>query len=469
MQHRVALQPGADQTGFRHAVRRLAAAEVAPEAVIWSVATSPDLFGAQAEGTAPPVMLPRSLRGLTEIVVCHRDPERYALLYRLIWRIRHGEPALLEVQTDPLVHRLERIRKSVQRDIHKMHAFLRFRQVDLNDGVERFVAWFEPDHFILEAAANFFVERFGSLVWSIVTPVGTLHWDGKRLSSGPPGVRDDVPKDDALEAPWRVYFESTFNPARLNPVLMGQHMPRKYWRNMPEARAIPDLIRSAPARLEEMLEREAVMPVKRDPGKAVTAMLQKQDTPQTLEELNRLIAASPPLVPGATQAVLGEGPANAAIAFVGEQPGDQEDLAGRPFVGPAGQLLGRAMAEAGIARRETYLTNAVKHFKFELRGKRRLHMKPTAGEVKHYRWWLMKELEFVQPRLVVALGATALLALTGKALPIIRFRGAMEMDGRAGYVTVHPSYLLRLPDEAAKQEAYAAFVADLRQIHALAA
>jgi uracil-DNA glycosylase len=173
-------------------------------------------------------------------------------------------------------------------------------------------------------------------------------------------------------------------------------------------------------------------------------------------------------VPGATQAVFGEGPAHAEIVFVGEQPGDQEDLQGRPFVGPAGKLFTKAMTEAGIDRKDVYLTNAVKHFKFEQRGHRRIHSKPTAGEVKHYRPWLVKELELVKPKLVVALGGTAVLALTGKATPITRSRGRARFGAYEGYVTVHPSYLLRLPDEATKREAYEAFLNDLRRIHDLA-
>lgn len=193
------------------------------------------------------------------------------------------------------------------------------------------------------------------------------------------------------------------------------------------------------------------------------------EKPRSLAELNALISSSAPLVPGATRAVLGEGPIGADIAFVGEQPGDQEDLEGRPFVGPAGQLLTRAMAEAGIERKKSYVTNAVKHFKFERRGKKRIHQKPNMGEVKHYRWWLMKELEFVHPRLVVALGATALAAMAGKALPLGKSRGAMEFEGFHGYVTVHPSYLLRIPDAESKREAYQAFLKDLRRIHDLAA
>jgi len=190
--------------------------------------------------------------------------------------------------------------------------------------------------------------------------------------------------------------------------------------------------------------------------------------PRTLRALNAIIAASEPFVEGGTRAVLGEGPLHPEIAFVGEQPGNQEDLQGRPFVGPAGQLLDEAMHAAGIDRREIYVTNAVKHFKYVERGKRRLHQKPTAGEVRHYRWWLEKELDLVKPKLVVALGATAVLALTGKALPITRVRGPAEFDGHPGYITVHPSYLIRIPDAAAKREAYAAFVADLKRAHKIA-
>ena len=204
------------------------------------------------------------------------------------------------------------------------------------------------------------------------------------------------------------------------------------------------------------------MPTKRDPADAVSAM--SNHAPQTLAVLNRIIAASAPLVPGATQAVLGEGPQGAAIAFVGEQPGDQEDLQGRPFVGPAGELLSRVMKEAGIDRSSAYLTNAVKHFKFERRGKRRIHQKPTAGEVTHYRWWLMKELDLVHPQMVVALGSTAILALAGKALPIMRCRGETRFGTFSGYITVHPSYLLRLPDEAAKELAHKEFLADLVRV-----
>jgi DNA polymerase len=417
-----------------------------------------------AAAAAPPVALPRSVNAMIETAVLHRDPTRYALLYDLIWRVSHGERSLLEVSSDPVVHRLERMTKAIRRDLHKMHAFVRFRRVEDSDS-ERFVAWFEPDHYILEATANFFVERFAAMVWSILTPLGSLHWDRRDLTIGGPARREDAPQGDPFEAGWKGYYESTFNPARVNPGVMRGHMAKKYWKNLPETETIPHLLQTAPARVEAMIEQAAATPVKRNPDKAVAAMADQN--PRSLADLNRIIAAADPLVPGATRAVLGEGPIGARIAFVGEQPGDQEDLAGRPFVGPAGQLLSRALAEAGIDRRAAYFTNAVKHFKFVQRGKRRLHQSPTAGEVSHYRWWLERELSFVNPAVTVALGATAALALTGQAVSITKVRGQARFGERDGFTTVHPAYLLRLPDEGARARAYQGFVDDLRRIREL--
>jgi uracil-DNA glycosylase len=504
----VALAPGADLDGFRTAVRALAAEGVPPEEVAWSSGDEASLFRSArhlsqeerssdreavdrvraepspdraepltrsapptrplppGEVGAAPLRLPRPVATLIETVVCHRDPERYGLLYGLIWRVLHGERELLEIASDPLVHRLARMASSVRRDIHKMHAFVRFRLVE-GQG-ERYVAFFEPEHFILAAAAPFFVERFRALSWSILTPVGSAHWDGERLSFGPPAARAEAPPDDAFEAGWRGYYESTFNPARVNPELMRAHMPRKYWRNLPETAAIPGLVRSAGSRVSSMLEQEPTMPTKRTPEKALEAMRDREI--KSLTQLNKLLKASEPLVKGATQAVAGEGPDDAEIVFIGEQPGDQEDLQGRPFVGPAGKLFDRALGDAGLDRKQVYVTNAVKHFKFEQRGKKRIHQKPTAGEVKHYRWWLEKELELIQPKLVVALGGTAVLAMMGKNIPIIRARGPVRFpDGYDGYISVHPSYLLRLPDEEAKALAYRQFVEDLERVREIAA
>jgi uracil-DNA glycosylase family protein len=170
----------------------------------------------------------------------------------------------------------------------------------------------------------------------------------------------------------------------------------------------------------------------------------------------------------ATQTVFGEGPLSAQIMFVGEQPGDQEDLAGRPFVGPAGLLFDRALAEAGVDRSRTYVTNAVKHFKFEARGKRRIHAKPQGPEIEACRWWLEQERELVRPAVTVALGVTAARSIFGRVVTISRMRGEAHPmpDGEEGeaWVTVHPSFLLRVPDEERRREEYARFVDDLRRI-----
>jgi uracil-DNA glycosylase len=211
----------------------------------------------------------------------------------------------------------------------------------------------------------------------------------------------------------------------------------------------------------------AEAPVPQPTGDLFEAFAQKD--PRSLAELNEEMAVVGPMVEGGKRAVFGEGPIGAEIAFVGEQPGDQEDLEGRPFVGPAGRLLDKAIAEAGIDRRETYVTNAVKHFKFQQRGKRRIHQKPTMGEVKHYRWWLFKELEFVHPHLVVALGGTAAYALTGAPVIIGRSRGPAEFGAYHGFITVHPSSMLRLREHDDREAAFSDFVRDLKSARKLAA
>ena len=460
------LSQGADLDGFRRALRYGVAAGVSPEHVTWQIGGDASLFSqvARAPVPAPPVSLPGKAAELVELVVCHKDSERYALLYKLVWRILQGERALLEIHSDPLVYRLTRMAKSIRREIHKMHAFLRFRRIESDSG-EHFVAWFESEHHILEKAADFFVQRFPSMRWSILTPHGSLHWDCAHLTVGPPGNSCDAPTPGELEGAWDAYFQSTFNPSRLNIAQMHKEMPRKYWHNLPETKLIPDMLRTARDRVENMMTAQPQPAMKRSPEKALTQMLSTDI--MSLDALNAIIARSEPFVRGGKRAVLGEGPLSPSIAFVGEQPGDQEDLQGRPFVGPAGRLFDRALEESGVTRAQCYVTNAVKHFKFEERGKRRIHQKPTMGEVKHYRWWLMKELEFVRPKLVVALGGTAALALTGKPVAITRSRGPLNFSAQKGYVTVHPSHLLRISDEEGRTQAYASFVTDLVEARVL--
>ena len=190
--------------------------------------------------------------------------------------------------------------------------------------------------------------------------------------------------------------------------------------------------------------------------------------PRSLSSLHEEAAACTrcPLYRNATQVVVGEGSRSAELMFVGEQPGDQEDLEGRPFVGPAGRMFDRLAEEAGVERKRTFVTNAVKHFKFAPRGKRRIHQKPDAGEVEACRWWLDAERKLVKPKMIVALGATAAESLTGTGKGILKRRGTLEAteDGTPVFLTVHPSYLLRLPTEQAKSEAREAFRKDLESV-----
>ncbi|MGG5886649.1 UdgX family uracil-DNA binding protein [Falsiroseomonas sp. HC035] len=492
MIHLATLPGPADFPGWRQAARGLVAAGIPPDAVEWQVAG--EAAGLFAEAPAPvstaPLGVPRAFVEQAAIAIRHSDRERFALLYGLLWRLVQGERHLMQLATDPAIIRLSTLVKAVRRDAHKMHAFVRFREVQAEDG-PRHVAWFEPDHHIEEAEADFFVRRFASLRWSIVTPRRSVAWDGQALAFGPGGRRADVPPDDAMEPLWRAYYVSIFNPARLKPGAMRAEMPRKYWRNLPEAAEIPRLMAEAPRRVAEMVARGASAPNPRPQDaryldahlsaptgvpadmSLFTALDAHPDPERALADLRQELLSRPDLpdfAARATQPVFGEGAVGAKLLFVGEQPGDEEDIAGRPFVGPAGRLLNRALEQAGVARAETYMTNAVKHFKYTPTGKRRLHQSPDAGDITYYRPFLAREISAVGPRMVVALGASALLAVTGKKLPVLKTRGQVVtgLTGHPVFATVHPSYLLRLPDPAMQAEGFAAFVADLRAADAKA-
>ncbi|WP_308815320.1 UdgX family uracil-DNA binding protein [Sphingomonas sp. GV3] len=452
-----------DFEAWRDAARALAAAEVPPGDVVWQVGDTPaDLFAVAADGQAAAetgpgatFSVPRGFVDLARSVVLADDPERFALLYALLVRLRR-QSGILADQADPLVRRLEGLAKAVRRDIHKMRAFLRFREVATDEDDSCYVAWFEPDHHIVRANAAFFVNRFASMRWSILTPEVSLHWDGKALSEGPGASRTDAPEGDPVEEVWKTYYASIFNPARLKVGAMLKEMPRKYWKNMPETALVGELIAGAQARESGMIEQARA--VSGDNSVAAWQALREE----------AMGCTRCPLYKPATQTVFGEGPVDAAMMVVGEQPGDQEDLAGRPFVGPAGQVFNRAIAAAEIDRARLYVTNAVKHFKYEQRGKRRIHAKPGTGEIEACRWWIEQERLLVRPQMTVALGATAARSLLGRTVTISRERGRTIAlpDGGAAWITVHPSYLLRLPDPAQKEDEFARFVEDLRSAKA---
>ncbi|RYH02472.1 MAG: DUF4130 domain-containing protein, partial [Alphaproteobacteria bacterium] len=447
---------------WRAVARRLLLEVVPPDEIIWADAGSPhDLFGAEEsveQVTGRKVgTVPQRFIDWAEAGICHSDPERFGLLYRLLWRLQKDKE-LMDVRSDPDVAKLDRRVSAVRRDAHKMKAFVRFKEIVDDSGLERFVAWFEPEHFVLERVAPFFARRFTGMMWGIVTPYRSAFWDGQTLEFGDGGHKEDVPADDALEPVWKSYFASIFNPARLKVSMMKSEMPVKYWRNLPEAELIPSLIRGAKAAEEEMIERMASIPPSRhvrqmervEPEVPTETFASLADVKSGVDECRRC-----PLYEMATQAVMGQGPANAEIMFVGEQPGDQEDLQGKPFIGPAGKVFDAAMEEAGLPRERAYVTNAVKHFKFVPKGKKRLHQRPNAGEVKACSFWLGLERELVKPKLIVAMGATAVssLAGSGTTLGSVRSKVTLLEDGTRMYATVHPSYLLRIPDreEAARE------------------
>ncbi|MEQ1944908.1 UdgX family uracil-DNA binding protein [Mesorhizobium sp. VNQ89] len=469
--HTIRLADETDFAGWRDAARRLALAGVQPEEVAWIVGSG----GAGEHGPPqPPVgkslTVPREFVDRAETIICHSDPERFSLLYRMLWRMR-DEPSLLKIASDPEVRCSEAMEKSVRRDIHKMRAFVRFRKISEGED-ERYIAWFEPDHFIVERNAPFFVRRFAGMRWSILTPCLCAHWDTGELTFAPGAEKRDAPADDAAEELWLTYYENIFNPARLKTNAMQKEMPKKYWRNLPEAPLIPALVAGAETASREMI---AKMPTAPAPHHAklqarhwpASASIQGDDGADAASIVELREAAKScrrcPLWRDATQTVFGEGPDNPRVVFVGEQPGDQEDIAGKPFVGPAGKVFDAVLDEAQIDRRKTYVTNAVKHFKFEPRGKRRIHSKPNAGEIQACRWWLDKELALTKPDLIVALGATAAQALLGEAIPITRMRGQVVTrdDGLRVFLTIHPSFILRIREQGEKDAERTRFLQDM--------
>ena len=528
----VTLQTATDLPGFRRAARDLLARQIPPERVAWHSRSTPtqDLFAnSGAKGfaddavvgpvgstdgipipnalaaTAPAINVPAEFLTLCQSVILHSDPNRFGLLYRLLWRLVH-EPALRHDPLDADRVRAQHMAQAVRRDMHKMKAFVRFRTVEdsntaeilVNEGSDKFVtrpqseplhvAWFEPEHHIVEAIAPFFVRRFTQMRWAILTPDCSIEWHPDRgekgfLEVGPGADKQDAPAADAGEALWLTYYQHIFNPARLKLKMMQKEMPKRYWKNLPEAQFISELAAGSSQRRMGMIEQAPSEPRRRIPvfvdGAAAVAraheasnvsqtagQLERGERPANLQALNAATQAcrACPIGQHATQAVCGEGPQRARVMVVGEQPGDQEDLRGRPLVGPSGQLFDRALADLGWDRAGLFITNAVKHFKYEPRGKRRMHKTPSQQEAAACLHWLDSEIDLVRPEAVIALGATAATSLLGRKVAVMSERGQWftRPDGLRVLVTLHPAALLRTPPEH-QAAAYTAWLEDLTQ------
>ena len=439
--------------------------------------------------TGAPIPTPHTSRlflDLAEIAAVHRSPDRWNLLYRILFRLQTTRD-LLKIEIDTDVAQLRTLEHQVRRDLHKMHAFARFRKVepDPMDEAnpftpaashtaesasvaageashnpshiqEHFVAWYQPDHRILPLAAPFFVERFAPMQWTILTPDASVSWDptARQLHWFEGHPRDAAPDFDELETLWRSYYSSIFNPARLNTAAMISEMPVRYWKDLPEVSLLPSLITQSASRVGTMVTTQAAKP------SAAPFVPAKHELP--------LINAALPTCKGcdlylhATQAVPGVGPSPATLhkaatlMLVGEQPGDQEDLQGLPFVGPAGRILDKVLAELSIDRSSVYVTNAVKHFKFIQRGKLRLHQNPRLSEITACRPWLLAEIDAVRPKVVLCLGASASKSLLGGTFALMRDHGKILSTPYADQVvaTIHPSAVLRARDQQTGEQLY---------------
>lgn len=508
---RIPLQPDFD--AWRDAARSALHAGYTPQELDLQDATVPTTLALTLDGdnvpSGPPIPKPHTSKAFLEaarIAAVHRDPERWNLLYRILYRLQ-PERDLLKIEVDPDVSQLLRLEAQVRRDLHKMHAFLRFRKVleptdptprpvvldepvlasadphahhlvlatDTPFGTvrseieacdppaapeatcEHFIAWYQPNHRILPLAAPFFVERFAIMRWTILTPDASVSWNpsAKQLTWSPGLPRESAPAEDELETLWRSYYASIYNPARLNPEAMRSEMPVRYWKNLPEVSLIPNLITQSKTRVNTMV-----------------ATQKKQPTASPFVPEHHILTAIRNALPScqgcdlychATQVVGGQGPVHASLMLIGEQPGDQEDLQGLPFVGPAGKVLDKVLAELHIDRSELFLTNAVKHFKYVQRGKLRLHQNPRMSEINACRPWLLAEIDAVRPRVILCLGASASKSLLGGTFALMRDRGKVHETPYASHVlaTIHPSAVLRGRDEQSRHQLYAFLKDDL--------
>ena len=474
---RVELQSHLDRAGFYRALAQLLAQGIPWDRVEWCVSPSPADTAPLTDSTSLQALqrLPVGFRDALHLALLHREPARHVLLHRMAQRLWREPRSWQDSLHDDHI-RLMEWHRQVRRDMHKTKAFVRFNRVgnangdnDQNAEQAEYVAWFEPVHHTLVEVAPFFVRRFTQMRWSILSPSATVRWDGQRLQLGPGANRNDAPPPDAGEALWLAYYASIFNPARVKISAMKKEMPEVYWKNLPEARLIPSLLAQAPQRVGQMIANAADtqrrLPDFSVDHPAVGPLSSLAHISAAVQNCDQCACAA-----RATQAVMGLGPATAKIFIVGEQPGDQEDLTGQPFVGPSGQLLRGALQAIGIDMAHVYVTNAVKHFSYEMRGKRRIHKTPAQADVERCAQWLQAELQAVAPSTIVVLGRTALRAIENlgefeapAALPDATNRpprAAGQHDARGRWrgavvgAVAHPSALLRagaLPGSAGYQ------------------
>lgn len=449
-----------DFESWRAVARQLIAERVSPgEVRLLDCDQDSALWTAEfANGRSPlvtnTIMVPRHFIDLGRYVARHLNPQRWQLLYSALWRLQQDRD-LFKLESDNEIGTLRLMEQQVRRDVNRMQESMRFQRIE-RERKEYLVAWHRPDYPIVELAAPFFAERFSAMRWSILTPYRSAYWEpaAKKLQFGKGVPRFTPPQTDELEELWLRASRSVFDPVHASA--KATPIPPVVVQGISEAEFAPPLFKKAPERVQQPIAQTQYS------SSAALFLPNNTELPVLKEAVQRCQGCE--LHRCATQAVFGLGPVSARIVLVGEQPGNDEDLAGKPFVGPAGKLLDRALAEAGIERESVYITNAVKHFKFERRGIKRIHRTPEMKEITACRPWLEAELKAVKPEIIVCMGATAMKSLLNLQNMLMKHRGQIFRSPYAEkvIVTVHPSAILRVKDPMASEQLFQTLCRDLR-------
>lgn len=411
-------------------------ADCEQESSLWTA----DFVTADASENQTPLLVPRQFVEIAKRVACHINPLRWQLLYSMLWRLKQNRN-VLKVEAEDEVTTLLFMDQQVQRDVERMQTAVKFERIQIGPGEERLIAWHRPDYAIVEFAAPLFVERYARMCWAILTPYRSAYWEpeSKKLEFGAGVPRFNMPRREELKQLWLAQQRPSAQPARKQP--QPAHTDSVQQQSEPMFHGGASVSRA---------------------GSAKPFVPNSHELPVLTEAVQRCQGCE--LHACATQAVFGVGPADARIMLVGEQPGNDEDIAGKPFVGPAGKLLDRALVEAGIQRDAVYITNAVKHFRFERRGSKRIHRTPQMTEIKACKPWLEAEIRAVKPQVIVCLGATAAKSLLNLQNLLMKHRGQIFSSPYAEKViaTIHPSAILRVPDPLTSEQLFQTLCRDLR-------
>lgn len=451
---------------WRTKARSLLEEKIHFDNIVWQTSDSKsllDLLVDSAGVKSSVISIPREFMQDAQFVSAYNDDSTWNLLYRLVFRIVYEEKNLMNNALDNDVLDFDRRKKQVSRDLHKMKAFVRFREIKSDKKTDKesiYMAWHRPDHRVLRFAAPFFKDRFNGMNWIIFTEDESMSWINNELSFGPGISQKEAEAYDEMEELWKTYYASIFNPARLKIKMMKQELPVRHWKTLPEAQIIDQLIDEAPKRLEEFYESQRTQAL--------------QFVPSNVSSLFELKAKLPTcsactICSKSTAPVFGEGSERAEIVFVGEQPGLEEDIAGKPFVGPAGRLFMDALQKSGIKRDEVYLTNAVKAFKWKDSNGIKKHVNPSSFEISACRPWIKTELEMIKPKILVCLGASAAQSVFGKTMKVKDSQGKVFKTSLCDHTIIlpHPSAILRMPDQAEREKMHHEFITGIKSLRIL--